>query len=148
MPGIFSDFTSGLLFGLGLTLSDMINPERILNFLDLFGTWDPTLGFVMISALATSMLGFKIVLRRDKPLFDAGYRLPTKSDIDHKLVGGAALFGLGWGLGGYCPGPVITGLSLGELETFIFTVSMLAGMGLFSLLKASGPRPLADWLNR
>ncbi len=142
MLKIISALISGLLFGLGLILSDMINPERILNFLDIFGAWDPTLALVMASALATTTLGYKIVLRQNKPLFDSSFRLPTKSDIDFKLVGGAALFGLGWGLSGYCPGPVITGLTLGHTETFFFFLSMLAGMGAFSLFNASRHRPL------
>jgi uncharacterized protein len=119
---------SGLLFGSGVTISGMVNPMKILNFLDIFGPWDATLLFVMGGGLLVTLMGYQIVFRRKAPLFAASFRLPTSQDIDAKLLGGAALFGLGWGLSGFCPGPAIASLVFGRMESITFVIAMAAGM--------------------
>ncbi len=119
---------AGLLFGAGLVLSGMIYPARVLGFLDVAGAWDPTLAFVMIGALAVTSLGYRLVLRRKRPLFADGFAMPIRGDIDGNLIGGAAIFGVGWGLGGYCPGPALAALTQGAVETLVFVLAMLAGM--------------------
>lgn len=118
----------GLLFGVGLVISGMANPAKVLNFLDLFGTWDPSLAFVMGGAVVVAFLGFRLALGRGRPVFDTVFHLPTKQDIDRPLVLGAALFGIGWGLGGFCPGPAFVALGLGAPGTYVFVPAMLVGM--------------------
>lgn len=124
---------SGLLFGLGLAVSGMTDTHRVLGFLDLFGNWQPALVFVMGSAVAVTLLGFRLVLRQRRPLFAPSFYLPTTRYIDARLIGGAALFGIGWGLYGYCPGPAVTSLVYGDAQTIYFLVAMIAGMALASL---------------
>ena len=119
---------SGLMFGFGLLLSGMANPAKVQNFLDLFGTWDPSLAFVMGGAIAVTMPGFWLVTRRCKPFFNDVFHLPTRTDFDARLITGAAIFGLGWGLGGFCPGPAMTALPLAAEGTLIFVATMLTGM--------------------
>lgn len=119
---------SGLLFGTGLTISGMVNPMKILNFLDISGPWDATLIFVMGAGLVVTFLGYQIIFKRNAPLFATSFRLPTSQDIDVKLLGGAALFGLGWGLTGFCPGPAIASLMFGRTESITFVIAMAAGM--------------------
>ena len=119
---------SGLLFGFGLLLSGMADPAKVQNFLDLFGTWDPSLAFVMGGAIAVTMPGFWLVIRRNKPFFNDVFHLPSRTDLDARLITGAAIFGVGWGLGGFCPGPAITALPLAVEGTLIFVVTMLTGM--------------------
>ena len=119
---------SGLLFGFGLLLSGMADPAKVQNFLDLFGTWDPSLAFVMGGAIAVTMPGFWLVIRRNKPFFNDVFHLPSRTDLDARLITGAAIFGVGWGLGGFCPGPAITALPLGAEGTLIFVTTMLTGM--------------------
>ena len=119
---------SGLLFGFGLLLSGMANPAKVQNFLDLFGTWDPSLAFVMGGAIAVTMPGFWLVTRRSKPFFHDVFHLPTRTDFDARLISGAAIFGVGWGLGGFCPGPAMTALPLAAEGTLIFVATMLTGM--------------------
>ena len=126
--GKLSTLLSGLLFGTGLTISGMVNPMKILNFLDISGPWDPTLIFVMGSGLVVTLLGYQIIFKRNAPLFATSFRLPTSQDIDVKLLGGAALFGLGWGLTGFCPGPAIASVVFGKTESITFVISMAAGM--------------------
>jgi len=126
-------FVAGLVFGLGLTVSQMIDPAKVLAFLDLFGDWDPTLAFVMVGALAVTALGYCLVLRRSAPVFDAEFLIPSRADVDARLVMGAVLFGVGWGIAGYCPGPALAGLGLGAAKTIVFCVAMIAGMGLFHI---------------
>lgn len=125
---ILSAFLIGLLFGLGLVVSQMINPAKIIGFLDLAGAWDPTLLVVMASALATTLAGYRIVLKRAKPAFDTSFHLPTKTAIDRPLLIGAGLFGIGWGMAGLCPGPGITAAALGGAAPWAFVAAMLAGM--------------------
>jgi len=119
----------GLLFGLGLVVSGMSDPAKVLNFLDLFGTFDPSLAFVMGGAVLVAFVGFRLVLKRKAPLIGDRFQLPTRRDIDARLIVGPALFGIGWGLGGFCPGPAFTALGLGASGTLIFAGAMLAGMG-------------------
>lgn len=118
---------SGLLFGFGLSLSEMVNPNRILGFLDFFGNWDPTLLFVMAGAVPVSALSYLLIRGRDKPAFAESFRLSARKEIDGKLIIGSAIFGVGWGIAGYCPGPVVTMLSLQLREPLIFIIAMLAG---------------------
>jgi uncharacterized membrane protein YedE/YeeE len=118
---------SGLLFGLGLGLAQMIDPQRVIGFLDLAGQWDPTLAFVMGGAVATTLITFRLVLKQPGPLFGSKFWVPSRNDIDRPLVLGAALFGIGWGLGGYCPGPAIASLGLGVANPVLFLVAMIAG---------------------
>ena len=127
MPLLFS-MLAGMIFGAGLTLSDMVNPARILNFLDVAGSWDPTLIFVMAGGFAVTMLGYKIVFRRKSPLFGDKFNLPIQQQVDLPLVGGAALFGVGWGLAGICPGPALTDIAVFEPKVFLYIAAMLVGM--------------------
>lgn len=123
--------TAGIVFGAGLALADMTNPAKVQNFLDLFGDWDPSLAFVMGGALATTALGYPWVRRRGTPWLAADFALPTRRDVDAPLVIGAILFGVGWGLGGLCPGPALAGLFQGVAEIHLLVVSMLAGAGVY-----------------
>jgi uncharacterized protein len=131
MPIIFS-ILAGIIFGAGLTVSDMVNPARVLNFLDIAGSWDPTLIFVMAGGLAVTTLGYKLVFRLGFPVFGDKFNLPTQQRIDLPLVGGAALFGVGWGLAGICPGPALTDLAILEPKDLLFVAAMLVGMILAS----------------
>ncbi len=119
---------AGLLFGAGLAISGMVNPMKVLNFLDLFGTHDFTLAFVMGGGLITAMIGYQLLFKRGKPFFADRFDLPGTTLIDAKLIGGAALFGLGWGISGVCPGPAIAGLVFGNSLSFIFVIAMAAGI--------------------
>jgi uncharacterized membrane protein YedE/YeeE len=125
---IAASLAAGLLFGLGLVISGMSNPAKILNFLDIFGSWDPSLAFVMAGAVTVTFLGYRFVLACKQPLFDAAFHVPTAKDIDPPLVAGAATFGLGWGLSGFCPGPAFTALPLLAQGTLAFVPAMLIGM--------------------
>ena len=127
---------SGILFGLGLVISGLINPAKVLNFLDVAGAWDPSLAFTMGAAVLTTSVGYKLAFE-GKPIFGGTFHLPTATDIDARLIGGAALFGIGWGLVGYCPGPAIAALSLGSPSTVIFVAAMLAGMAMARALTAT-----------
>lgn len=124
---------SGLFFGVGLTLSEMINPRRVLGFLDVAGTWDPTLAFVMGGALLVSFPTFFLVKKLKKPVCGGNFQIPTNRVIDKQLVIGAALFGVGWGIVGFCPGPALAALVTGQGKVLLFFASMLVGMGLFRL---------------
>lgn len=119
---------SGLLFGLGVTISGMVNPVKVLNFMDLAGTFDPTLVFVMGAGLITAVIGYRIVLRRQAPLLAEKFHMPTLTAIDARLVGGSALFGIGWGLSGFCPGPAVASLVFGNVESVVFVAAMAVGM--------------------
>lgn len=127
MP-LFTALLSGLLFGAGLALSGMVNPAKVLNFLDLAGTFDPTLLFVLGGAVLTTFIGYRAVLARPRPLFAQRFQLPAKTDIDTRLVAGAAIFGLGWGLTGLCPGPAIAAVVSLRLEPFVFLAAMAVGI--------------------
>ena len=126
---------AGLVFGLGLVVSDMINPARVLGFLDLFGgAWDPTLAFVMIGAVLVMAIAWVIAGKRDEPVFGGDMPGATSSLIDGKLIGGAAVFGLGWGLVGLCPGPALAGLLVGGVPVLVFIAAMIFGMGALNLV--------------
>ena len=135
MSMLFS-LLAGIIFGAGLTLSDMVNPARVLNFLDVAGTWDPTLMFVMAGGLVVTTLGYRWVFRRSSPLADDKFHVPTRQQIDLPLVGGAALFGVGWGLAGICPGPAFTDLATLEPKVLLFVAAMLAGMIAAAVLRS------------
>ena len=119
---------AGLLFGAGLALSGMVNPMKVVNFLDLFGTWDPTLIFVMGAGLVVTFAGYRLVLARQKPLFANAFSLPATAGIDARLIGGSVLFGAGWGLTGFCPGPAIASLVFGLWPSVLFVAAMAVGM--------------------
>jgi len=127
MNKIIIALLGGILFGLGLSLSQMINPNKVLAFLDITGNWDPSLAFVMIGALTVAMPAFRIVLNRQKPLLDDGFHVSHKTTIDKPLLFGAAIFGVGWGMSGYCPGPAVTSMGFGNLEAFVMVASIYAG---------------------
>lgn len=124
----------GLLFGVGLVVSGMADPNKILNFLDFAGTWDPSLLFVMGGAVIVAFIGYRLVLKRPRPLLASSFQLPTRTRIDRRLLIGPAIFGIGWGLGGFCPGPALTSLGLGEAGTLLFVPAMLIGMAGAKLL--------------
>lgn len=122
-------FFFGAIFGLGIAISGMINPAKVMNFFDIFGTWDPSLAFVMIGALAVAIPGYALIFRtRRAPALNAQFAQPTKTMLDRRLIGGAALFGLGWGAAGFCPGGAIPAIGLGEASVYMFLLAMIAGM--------------------
>jgi hypothetical protein len=125
---ILAGVLAGLLFGAGLAISQMINPAKVLAFLDVTGAWDPSLAFVMLGAVVVTALGYRFVLRQPKPLLDDSFSVPTRTDVDGRLVIGSAIFGVGWGLGGYCPGPAIASIGFGAMETVVFVIFMALGM--------------------
>ena len=135
---------AGLLFGLGLAVSQMINPAKVLAFLDIAGRWDPSLAFVMAGAIGVTALGYHLVLRRPAPLLAPRFEVPTLREIDRRLLAGAVLFGIGWGLVGFCPGPAIASLAYGVKESIIFAAAMLAGMALFRVSNRTTPLPAAS----
>jgi len=135
MMHILSSFLLGLLFGLGLVVSQMTNPQKILGFLDVAGNWDPTLAVVMASALVTTLIGYRFAFAREKPAFDVSFHLPTKTIIDRPLIAGAAIFGVGWGMAGLCPGPGISAAAIGGIAPLSFIIAMLAGMRARGLIK-------------
>jgi uncharacterized membrane protein YedE/YeeE len=129
---ILLQFGIGLVFGLGLLVSGMSNPAKVLNFLDLggiaAGNWDPSLAFVMAGAVAVTSIGYRLALRRAQPLFGEGFHLPTKRELDVRIFVGPAIFGIGWGLAGFCPGPALVALGYGSRAAFVFVAAMVAGM--------------------
>ncbi len=118
----------GLVFGTGIALSGMIDPAKVLNFFDVAGTWDPSLAFVMAGALAVAAPGYRLVFRRERPLLDERFHLPKASAIDARLVGGAAVFGIGWGIAGFCPGGALPALGTGRAEAVVFVLALTAGI--------------------
>lgn len=138
MPIIYS-LLAGILFGAGLTVSDMVNPARVLNFLDVAGTWDPTLIFVMAGGLVVTSVGYKLVLSRRAPLVGDIFNLPSQRQIDVPLVGGSAAFGIGWGLAGICPGPAFTDLFTLDPKVILFVAAMLIGMFGANTWRTRGP---------
>ncbi|API58377.1 hypothetical protein BSL82_02860 [Tardibacter chloracetimidivorans] len=127
---------SGTLFGAGLTLSGMTNPARVRGFLDVFGAWDPTLAFVMGSAVLVMAVAWRIRSRMGTPIFAERFSLPDRKDLDGRLITGSILFGVGWGLAGLCPGPAVASLALSPLSVLPFVVAMLAGMGIQRFIAA------------
>jgi len=149
MNTLIASFVSGFVFALGLGISGMTQPAKVTAFLDFFGDWDPSLACVMIGAILVHTLLYQVIRRRPSPLFAATFSLPTRTDIDPRLVAGAALFGIGWGLGGFCPGPAVTSLASGQASVVIFVAAMVAGMYLYRLTEGlwrrqeSAPRQVA-----
>ena len=133
---LLSAFLVGLVFGVGIAISGMMNPAKVLNFFDIAGSWDPSLLFVMGGALVTTFLGYRIVLRRPAPLIEAKFHLPAARDIDLRLVGGSAVFGLGWGIAGFCPGAALPALGTGKWEVVAFIAALVAGIWVARLAQA------------
>jgi uncharacterized membrane protein YedE/YeeE len=143
-------FLSGALFGAGLTISQMVNPRKVTDFLDFFGHWDPSLAFVMGGALTVAALGFRVILRQPHPLLANEFHLPSQKRIDARLLGGSALFGIGWGLAGFCPGPAVASLAYGLWQSVVFVAAMVIGMllwdrrdALIPVLREHGTQPVA-----
>ncbi len=134
MASIFA-FVAGLVFGLGLIVAGMANPAKILGFLDIAGKWDPSLAFVMAGAIAVGLVAFALARRRTTSALGLSMQLPTARTVDVRLVGGSLLFGIGWGLAGFCPGPAIVALGAGYVKAGVFVVAMLLGMGVFELIE-------------
>lgn len=134
MRAILTALFVGTLFGGGLALSDMVNPARVRAFLDLFGNWDPTLAFVMGAAVFASAVAYALRNRMARPVFGDRFFVPDRREIDRPLMAGAAIFGIGWGLVGFCPGPAVSGLVLGLWQPWLFVAAMLAGMVLHKVL--------------
>ena len=130
-----TSFAAGLLFGLGLLLSGMANPAKVIGFLDVAGAWDPSLALVMAGAIATALVPFTWAKRRERSLLDAPMRLPSKRELDGRRIGGSLVFGIGWGVAGICPGPAIAVLLSGHWQVVLFVLAMLGGMLLFSALE-------------
>jgi uncharacterized membrane protein YedE/YeeE len=137
MKAIAIGLATGLVFGAGLVLSGMTQPAKVLAFLDILGGWDPSLAFVMGGAIAVHFVAYRLVPRLAKPVWSTAWMLPTRRDVDTRLLLGATLFGAGWGLGGYCPGPALTSVVSGASSTLLFTGAMLAGMWGHSMWEAS-----------
>lgn len=132
---VFTSLLTGLVFGLGLIISGMADPAKVLGFLDLTGSWDPSLAFVMAGAIAVGFVAFGVARSRTRSFLGAEMKLPTGRDIDRRLVGGGLLFGIGWGVAGFCPGPALVALGMGESKAVVFVAAMLVGMGIFELLE-------------
>ena len=132
---------AGLLLGLGLILSGMTDPARVIGFLDVAGRWNPSLAFVMLGAIVVGLPAFRWAARRNASLLGDAIRLPSAFQIDRRLVLGSAVFGIGWGLAGYCPGPAVASLASGGSKALIFSAAMIIGMGIFEFLDRRGPNP-------
>jgi uncharacterized membrane protein YedE/YeeE len=140
MSAVISSFCCGLVFALGLGIGGMTQPAKVLGFLDVFGAWDPSLAFVMAGAVATHAVLRLVVLRRAAPVLEARFSLPTLTALDARLLAGAALFGVGWGIAGFCPGPAVVASGAGARNAIVFAVAMLAGMFVQARLPASAQR--------
>lgn len=130
MKSLALSFGAGGLFAVGLGVSGMTKPAKVTGFLDLLGAWDASLAFVMVGAIAVYFVAHRLITRRSRPLFDTRFHLPTRKDLDARLLIGAAIFGVGWGLGGYCPGPGLVAAATGALPAVVFVLSMAVGMKL------------------
>lgn len=136
----FFALLAGLVFGFGLIVSGMANPAKVLGFLDLAGNWDPSLAFVMAGAIAVGAIAFTFARKRTESLLGLEMKMPTATDLDRRLVGGSLMFGIGWGIAGFCPGPALVALGAGETKAVVFVVAMLVGMGVFEFLERRGAR--------
>lgn len=132
---IASAFAAGLVFGIGLILSGMTDPGKVIGFLDISGSWDPSLAFVMAGAIMVGLLAFALAKRRTAAVFGGAIHLPHNRDIDNRLVGGSLVFGIGWGLAGYCPGPALVSFASGQAKAAIFVAAMLGGMLVYTALE-------------
>jgi uncharacterized membrane protein YedE/YeeE len=137
MSRVFVPALSGIIFGAGLALGGMTDPARVRGFLDLFGDWDPTLAFVMGGAVLVMVVTWRMQARLTRPLFAEGFSLPDRSDLTPRLIGGSALFGVGWGIAGLCPGPGIAALAIEPFSAALFVLAMLAGMGVVRLFEGA-----------
>jgi uncharacterized membrane protein YedE/YeeE len=132
----------GVIFGTGIVISGMANPAKVINFFDVAGSWDPSLAFVMGGALITAAIGYRLVFGRARPLFEGKFMLPTARNLDARLIGGSAVFGVGWGIAGFCPGGALPALGTGRWEVIAFTAAMLAGIFAARYLQSlSRPKP-------
>lgn len=134
---LFVSYLIGLVFGVGISISGMANPAKVLNFFDVAGAWDPSLAFVMGGALIVSFVGYRVVLRRPAPLMASQFQLPTRRDLDLPLLGGSAVFGIGWGLSGFCPGGALPALGTGQAQVYIFAAALLGGIIAAKLLQTA-----------
>ena len=130
-------YLSGLIFGIGISISGMANPAKVLNFFDVAGTWDPSLAFVMGGALVVTFIGYRFVLKRPAPLKSASFQLPTRRDLDLSLIGGSALFGIGWGIAGFCPGGALPALGTGQADVYIFVAALILGIFAANFLRSA-----------
>lgn len=137
MKRLLINFLLGVIFSMGLSISGMVNPDNVIGYLDFFGEWDPALMFVMGGGVTLNLILFKLILKRKNPLFDEKFHMPSKTQIDNKLVIGSTLFGIGWGIGGVCPGPGLSNLFLMSPQVIAFLISMLLGMFIFKVTSKS-----------
>ena len=136
---------TGLVFGIGIAISGMMDPAKVLNFFDVAGTWDPSLAFVMGGALVTTFIGYKLVFGRAAPVFEDSFNVPTSRTIDARLIGGSAIFGIGWGISGFCPGGALPALGTGRWEVFAFTAALVVGIFLAKFAQSlAAPRAQAQ----
>lgn len=138
MARLIVALVAGVIFGLGLTVSQMINPAKVIAFLDIFGDWDPSLAFVMGGAVAVTSIGYRLAWRAKKPLLAPRFEVPGNRTVDRRLALGAVLFGVGWGLAGLCPGPAISAVTVGGQTAWVFLASMAAGVAIFDLSPLKG----------
>jgi uncharacterized membrane protein YedE/YeeE len=134
---LLSAWAIGLIFGLGISLSGMANPAKVLNFFDLAGAWDPSLAFVMGGALVTTFIGYRLVFRRPAPVLDGGFHLPEAKAIDARLIGGSVVFGIGWGISGFCPGGALPALGTGAGDVLAFVAALVVGLLIARALHAN-----------
>ncbi len=131
---------AGAVFGFGLALSQMTDPEKVIGFLDFSGHWDPTLALVLAGAVLVTLISFRFILRREQPVFAIRFHLPTRQDLDRRLIGGAAIFGVGWGLAGLCPGPGVAAIAQGAWQSLVFVAGLALGMLVFRYARQLRPR--------
>jgi uncharacterized membrane protein YedE/YeeE len=141
---LLAAFAIGVIFGLGIAVSGMINPAKVLNFFDLAGSWDPSLAFVMGGALLVAVPGYRLVWRRPGPLLDPAFHLPAKRDLDARLIGGAAVFGIGWGIAGFCPGGALPAIGTFRSEVLVFVAALIAGIVIAKFIQSAAPRIIRD----
>lgn len=140
---LISAYLIGLLFGVGVTIAGMSNPAKVLNFFDVAGTWDPSLVFVMAGALVVTAIGYRVVMRRPAPSFGGSFQVPTRKDLDLRLISGSAVFGIGWGIAGFCPGGALPALGTGRLDVVLFVVAVVVGIAVARFALKSGAAPTA-----
>lgn len=141
---LITSYFIGLIFGIGISISGMANPAKVLNFFDIAGTWDPSLIFVMGGAVVVAFIGYRIVFLRKTPVFNARFQLPTNTTLDVRLIAGSAVFGIGWGIAGFCPGGALPALGTGRVEVLIFVAALIAGiLAARSLIALGGARLLS-----
>jgi uncharacterized membrane protein YedE/YeeE len=137
---LLTAYLIGVIFGVGIAISGMANPAKVLNFFDIAGTWDPSLILVMGGALVTTFIGYKLVFGRAAPVFEGSFNVPTSRTIDIRLVGGSAVFGIGWGIAGFCPGGALPALGTGRWEVFAFTAALVVGIFLARFAQSTAAR--------